>query len=261
LELKKTFNRFKLKNTSITEIPDNVFADINFYYIEIDTNPVLTRIHTNAFNGTQELIKDISILSSPIASTGPSYDLFRALNSLHNLEDFEFRDNNITEIPDQAFDGLTKLNGIWITDGRLKTIGQNIIRNLKNIYFINFNNNQIDTIAENAFTTDIIHDYGLIIYLNNNRLNVSQMEIFRHIKYPIRLNIESNNIPYLDESIFGPILRNYNESDVHNDGMDCNDCRNVWLIRDETLVREIERNFLQCSDGLEFNSTQHFIGC
>ena len=65
----------------------------------------------------------------------------------------------------------------------------------------------------------------------------------------------------MDESIFGPILTNYSNSYVINNGMDCNDCRNVWLIRDETIVREISYGFVKCSDGLAFDSSQHFIDC
>ena len=44
--------------------------------------------------------------------------------------------------------------------------------------------------------------------------------------------------------------------------MDCNDCRNVWLIRDETLWRESDdRDVLLCSDGLALDKPKHFIGC
>ena len=166
----KHFESFKLINTSITEIPDNVFADIIFENIFIDTNPVLTRIHTNAFNGTQDIVLSFSALYSPIVSTGPDYDLFRAFKSLNNLEQIAFYNISITEIPDQAFDELINLVYISIKYGNLKTIGQNIIRNFKNIDFIDFGHNIIDTIGDNAFTIDVIHSSPVRIFFYNNSL-------------------------------------------------------------------------------------------
>jgi len=259
----KHFSSFRVLETRITEIPDNVFADITFDIIKIESTTELTRIHTNAFNGTQHTVTDISIKYAPIlVSTGPDYDLFRALNSLHKLNLHEIgKAKHITEIPDQAFDGLTNLTRIWIHEGRLKTIGQNIIRNLKNISLVDFTNNQIDTIADNAFTTDVMHTDVVEIYLPINKLNVDQMNVFRNINYPISLDIQFNNITYLDESIFGPILRNYDKSIIMNSNMDCNDCRNVWLIRDEKLRRELKPYVLQCSDGYIFDDELHFHGC
>ena len=169
---------------------------------------------------------------------------------------------NIAEIPDQAFDGMIELIRIMIINNKLlKTIGQNISRDLKHILSIYLNDNQIDTIADNAFTTDAIQCDSVDINLDNNKLNVNQMDIFRHINYTFDLIIANNNITYLDESIFGPILRNYSESYVFNNCMDCNDCRNVWLIRDVEIAREVEKNLLKCSDGLKFISPEHFIGC
>ncbi|CAG2120737.1 unnamed protein product, partial [Medioppia subpectinata] len=81
--MNKKFNEFYLNNTRITELPANVFSDIGFKMVRIEGASRLTRIHSQAFNGTQHTITSLYINATPVQNSGPDYDLFGAINTLN----------------------------------------------------------------------------------------------------------------------------------------------------------------------------------
>ena len=105
----KHFDEFYLNNTLITHLPSNVFKDSTFEEISIENNEKLKTIDKNAFNSSNSYIKRVFIKNNPVLSEGLDNSLFKALSELKNMEEIWFWNNNITEIPENAFNG-TKMD-------------------------------------------------------------------------------------------------------------------------------------------------------
>ena len=101
----KHFKGFHLNNTFITELKENTFSDITFDYIEIESCTVLKTIHKNAFTTTDLVASEIIIRNNPIL-TSPDNLIFEVLSKFGRAKLIWFYNNNITEIPSNAFQNI-----------------------------------------------------------------------------------------------------------------------------------------------------------
>ena len=107
---------------------------------------------------------------------------------------------------------------------------------------------------------------SLTIYLFDNRLNGSSFTVntFLTNQRPTRLSLDIGNkahITYLDEKVFLPFLmaNSQNTINLRHHNIDCEDCRNYWLIENPGLLSNI--NNLLCSDNHEFTNNSNFKTC
>ena len=98
----KHFNRFRLSNHFITELKENTFSDITFESIEIAFCSKLKSIHVNAFNTTDQVTTSVKIIGNPLL-TSPDNSIFEVLSKFIKANVIELSENNITEIPTNAF--------------------------------------------------------------------------------------------------------------------------------------------------------------
>jgi hypothetical protein len=250
-EGKKNFSTFHLNNTAISELPENVFENITFNQIEVMDAYNLSRIHTHSFTATNNYSFTFRIHNTPIVNSVPNYDLFTAISLMPNLTDLEIINISITEILDNAFRPLSSiqynLTYVHIENHKLKKLGNNAFEFWPSLIYLSLFNNTLNHISEKVFNFRKLNlnsmSRDLTLNLFNNNFNSSSFEIgsFSGFIKPTNLLLigsnDKSNITYLDQTVFEPFL-NDNLSPMGNsynilNTLDCNDCRNYWLIQNK----------------------------
>jgi hypothetical protein len=126
---KKHFKSFSLNNTAIKELPENTFGDITFNSLFISNAPNFSLIHTKSFSGTDShgLTFQFNIHNTSLKNSLPNYDIFQAFSSMINIQYIYLTDNQIEEIPENAFRPINgpqnNLSLLCISDNTIKKIG------------------------------------------------------------------------------------------------------------------------------------------
>lgn len=266
----KHFKQITISNTEVKELPQNVFSDIAFEKITISGASKLFRIHSRAFTASNNLIKNLLIIDTPIVNNDTDFDLFFAIRSMKTLRGLTIHNTNINRLPAYAFqpiDGsLMNLNNIEFAHS-LHSIEEFAFYELENVYHLTFMNNFISYIPENAFTFKGTSNEKLIVYFNNNKLNSTSFAIgaFSHINRPFYIEFMNNNLTYLEQSIFAPVMNHeLSYVGVVDCPIDCNDCKMKWLMDDREESRKHFPNIYCGSNGKTFwemEKEESFVNC
>jgi Leucine-rich repeat (LRR) protein len=277
-ERQKSFSTFYLNNTAISELPENVFEDITFGQIAISDAYSLLRIHMHAFTATNNYLTNFWISNTPLKNSLPYYDLFTSISLMPHLTGLSIINTSITEIPDNAFRPLSgiqyNLFNVYIENNKLKRIGNNAFQYWPSLYHMSLSNNTLNYISENVFNFRKLSHVPILSPLRlswyNNNFNSSSFEIGAFTKFnkpTLMLFIgpnDKNNITYLEKHVFEPFLRDSRFGIQSNriemlSTLDCNDCRNYWLLQNEDYKYKIMT--LMCSNHKMLNDSSHFKLC
>ena len=240
----------ELNNVKLGELEENQFDNLTFKDIDA---VFVNRIHTNAFGKTSSIVKKFWCMECQIEHSPPNYDLWKSLAHLTNLTQLSIQ-TKIDEIPTNAIvliDGkesqLTKFE-IEQTAKHL-TIKSGAFQNLNNLQEISLRVSNLSKIESGAFNFNKTSDKELTIifhssnYKNKNIVHFSgdlfQNGTFHGIKrQTVHVQFEMPKLDYIPESSFKTILdQNKNNTIkifdvVYKTLIDCEDCRNYWLIKD-----------------------------
>ena len=273
-EDQKHFSLFELNNTAIYELEENTFKDITFDQIVIQNCFNLTKIGKNAFNRTTLYTTSITIVNNRQLSQSDDNSLFEAMSRFVNIKEITIRGNNIREIPSNAFHPINgyqnKLNSLTIVDNGIRKLGNNAFYYLKNLTYISLASNSIDYIPNNGFNFEKSSPNVLTLYLDDNPLNASSFadNWFSALQRPTLLNIgnvnqtDPQNIDYLNEKSFLPFLSANELNQIifyYNNQIDCNDCRNYWIIKNPKFSANIKRIF--CTNKKNITDSSNFKNC
>jgi hypothetical protein len=102
-ESKRNFLRFKLQDSHIDELPEDLFNGITFSEIIIEDCPKLSLIDKNVFKSIKPFVNKLTINNiNKLKDKHQNEDLWYAISSLSNLVNLNLIDV-FTEIPDKAF--------------------------------------------------------------------------------------------------------------------------------------------------------------
>ena len=266
-ETEKQFSVFHSSNTAITELKENTFRDITFDEIFIGCCNKLTKIHENAFNGSEFRIKYLSFYNNS-ALTSPDNSIFKLAGKLVNLRYFELENTNVTKIPSNSFGNLEHLVEIHFAGNFIKEIGAEAFSNLRQLRSLNFEQVNFTSIPDKAFEFKESSNDTMILGFGGSPLVTSKVftpKSLLGMKRPAIIRFGSNKvtrqITYLDEKVFLPFLfeNDKNNIDINGEEFDCNDCRNYWLKTNQKAFNRIKS--LKCSDKKLFNDPNHFKNC
>jgi hypothetical protein len=203
-ENQTNFENLIIQRTDIEEIPENVFQDLSFNYVEIFNAENLKRVHTNAFNNKTafNLRKRFYILSpNQLRNEPPNYNFWKAFSSLVYIKDLEISlGDGSHEIPDKAFEPINgPQNDLMFiafdkNNFEITRIGYNAFSELPNLNALSFHDNPIRNISAKAFDFKT----SSTTLLNINLLNCSLTEIsleegvFADAKRPLSLDFSKN---------------------------------------------------------------------
>ncbi|CAG2116924.1 unnamed protein product [Medioppia subpectinata] len=229
----KTFVRFVLKNSKITELPANVFADINFDAIIIEDALSMKKIHQAAFNGGAYRVKRLDIINTPVnEDTITGGDLFAAIQSLPNLANLRLIKTNLTMISANGIKSMNELMHIYIEQNKaLKIIGHNAFVNLPKLKTLEIKDNAIEKILYTAFPINTVASKDpLEIRLIADHLSYDALvaTTFDAINRPVSLYVTDNGFQYIKQAIFESFVKQ-NPLNVIISDTDCEDTNNDWL--------------------------------
>ena len=265
----KHFKRFHLNNTFITELEGNTFKDITFDEITIENCNNLSKIHKNTFFETDLFTKILWIASNPALSSSDN-SIFEVISKFVNLEKLYLIDNNITEIPSNAFQSIEgyqdNLKTIVFGGKSIRKIESRPFYLLHGLNFLKINNTSIDYIPENAFEFEEESSLQInLAFINNSLLNSSgfHQDSLVHFKRPVYLDLGwiGNHFEYLEEKVFKNFLNSnpHNVIDMIFVKFDCNNCKNFWLKQQPNLLENFKN--LSCSNLKNFNDSENFAEC
>ena len=220
-------------------LEDNIFGDITFerfYGVNV------IRIGSNAFNKTANKIQLFFCLVCSIEQQPPKYDIKTILNQMTELGDLTIG-LNIDEIPSNALQPIggqpSKLGLLLITAHQNITVKSGAFENLNQLYYINIYNTNIKTIEKEAFKFIDISNRTLRIAFQGCNLTNSgdsfQNGSFDGSQRQLDIHFQRTNINYFNEGVFKSVLDNkLNTIYFFEDTslIDCEDCRNYWLIEE-----------------------------
>lgn len=262
------FSAFVFENTAIDEFDDNMFADILFDNITIINAINLAKIKKYAFNRTAKSVRNF--FQEGRTKLGDKYvnQLFDALSSLVNVRHISLELNSMKSFPSYAFtsDGhQSRVEWFSLRADWLTAIANYAFYELHNLRHIRVKADRLNRIGGHSFDFEIPSNHILNIDLRNNRLTVNSFEIeaFIATKRPINLMLMFNQLSYLDEKIFGPMLRSdpRNVIDLYGNPLICN-CTMAWLLTDREELHSQVRN-AKCNGLADIWSLEakHFANC
>ena len=232
---------FPINQTNI--LNENQFADLTFEMGVLHVN----RIHNKAFGKTAETLIDFSCVACSIEHSPPNHDLWKTISQLTKANSLTLN-VNVTEIPENM---ITPPNGtesqmqkLWFYHSYQKmTVKAGAFQNLNQIQRINLWE-KFNKIEKGAFRFNKKSDTRLIIAFNsktNFTADVFKNGTFNGIQRPVTVFFELKDtfLNYLPEGSFKAILDQNKENkvrvydDIYQTTINCEDCRNYWLIRDD----------------------------
>ena len=260
----KNFQFFTLHNRFITELEENTFKDITFDRIRIEYCDNLTKVHNNAFAGTDLVTRSVIFCENHAFS---DISIFGVFSKFVNLEKLNLGHNNITEIPSNAFKGHEgQLKRLSLMGNSYEKIGSRPFYKLRSLWSLSISNTLIDYIPEYAFEFEEESNKGLALWFALNKLLNSSsfhQDSLIHFKRPtfIKTTYWGNHFEYLEESVFKKFLNTnpVNRIYLTSVNFDCNNCKNIWLTNQPNLMKRIVD--LKCSNKKQINDPDNFKNC
>jgi hypothetical protein len=282
----KNFENLIIQRTSIEEIPENVFQDISFNFVQIFDAENLKRIHTNAFNNnTAYNLRKQFYISSPnqLRNDPPDYNFWKAFSSLVYIKDLEISlADGSHEIPDNAFEPINGPQNdlMFIVFDKnnfdISRIGSNAFSEIPNLMSLSFHDIPIGNISTNAFDFKNSSTQTLGINLINCGLSETSLEegVFSDAKRPLILDLSMNfklfinseilkdfifkigrnNIILIEESKFGQFFKNDIQNAIILSGnlLDCDNLESfLWLLNQKPDL-EFRVQYAECANGTDF---------
>ena len=226
---------YKLNESTLNEssFSDILFNDFYAYGI--------IRINNKAFDKSAETIDHFWCSMCYLSDSHSEYNIWSVLSKLTNLNSLTLG-LNVTEIPSNA---IQPINGLYssINDFTLRsmqnlTIKTNAFNNLNKLHQLTIqltNINQIEKSALN-FAGESSSLFLIFAHLKFHDDSFAP-DSFGDIKRSLYILFISTNITHIPESSFKTVLNN-SESKIQFDNslIDCEDCRNLWLITNEKQI-------------------------
>ena len=216
-------------------LDQSTFADITF---DIFNGYSIKLIHQKAFGKSSQTIKDLEIWGN-VNHSPPEYHVWNMFNSLINILHISIV-LNITEIPSYAFDRLSNLRKLTIRSSNKLTIRNKAFYYLDNltdltIGFNGYQESKFNKIQNGAFAFEKPSNHKLNIMFVRCRFDGNSFEpgSFDGIQRPVQLKLLNSFITYLPETMRNSFLNHSNNTiSFDNSGLNCSDCRNLWLFKD-----------------------------
>ena len=257
----KHFKKFVLAYVKNTELKENTFSDVTFDAIRIFSNENLRSIHKNTFTKTDLVTKQVRIEEN-LSLTSPDGSIFEALQKFVHAEKIHLYNNNITEIPSNAFsNNQDQLSYLALGGPSMSKIGDNAFSRSKNLSRLDIGYTSIDFISEKAFEFYEESNQSLVIYLVNNKyLDTSSFSENSpsNIKRKTFVYLDDSRFKYLDEKVFYPFFKSNPKNGISS-SVDCSDCRNFWLKMKSSMLNA--KSIPQCLNEKSLNDPANFIGC
>ncbi|NP_001116821.1 18 wheeler precursor [Bombyx mori] len=274
-----------LAQNNIKFIPSGVFCVLeNLNTLNLTYNRIKTVGQIGFGQGCGSSLQSLDLSHNMIKTISDGSELLK----LRSLQHLYLQHNNITDISNEAFDGLISMRVLNISHNRLHTLPEGLFVNARELREIYLNDNSIYELARGIFhrleqlivldissnqlTSNHIDDgtfLGLIrlivLNLSNNALTRVDGKTFKDLFVLQILNLKNNSIGYIEDNAFLPLYNlhtlNLAENRLHT--IDENLFNGLFVLSKLTLNNNLLVNidrkaFKNCSDlkELDLSSNQ-----
>lgn len=231
-----------VNNSDNQIIEENTFGDLTFERVTLHG---IKMIHSNAFNWTANKIKAFYCSQCLLENQLPKYDLQALFNQMTKLEILSIG-LNLTQLSWSILpNGQQQLKRLTIKSAQNLTIKSGAFQYQNFLYDIEFEGTTINRIQNEAFKLDSKSKLTrLFIIFNSCNLTGHSFSngSFNGLTKPIQILFLKTDINFLNEGAFKSVLNNQSNLIVNNyehdydssqSKIDCNDCRNFWLVKEE----------------------------
>ncbi|CAL4069431.1 unnamed protein product, partial [Meganyctiphanes norvegica] len=204
-----------------------VFNCISFERIDIKHN-LLEVIELQAFNSCYETATDIVLRNNRISSFP-----FVELSLFSKLSYFRIDSNLLEMIPADAFNGLTALEHLDISNNTPSIVGT--FQDLPNLQYIFLYNNGLTTIPVNFIETG----GSALEYIGLSQNNIVSVEpgAFDFVD-GLDIDLWQNSLSTLEEATWRPYLEAGGELVAAVNPLYC-DCAFAWLFGEDQLLEQV----------------------
>lgn len=223
-------------------IEENTFGHLTFERVTLHGIKI---INSNAFNWTANKIKAFYCSQCLLENQPPKYDLQTLFNQMTKLEILSIG-LNVTQLSWSILpNGQQKLKRLIIKSTQNLTIKSGAFQYQNYLYDIEIEGTTINQIQNEAFKLDSKSKLTkLFIIFNSCNLTGHSFSnsSFDGLTKQIQILFLKTDINFLNEGTFKSVLNNQSNLIVNNyehdynnsqSKIDCNDCRNFWLIKEE----------------------------
>ena len=232
-------------------IEDDTFSNITF---DKFTGFGINKIGTNAFKETFNKIKSFACQNCLIENEPPKYDIQKILTQMNQLS-FITIGLDVNQIPSDFIGSKPSLTSLTLFNRKQNlTIKSGAFNRLNRLSGIEIWDSKIKLIEKGAFKSNSNIDLYKIQFVGCHLTGSSfEMGSFDGFKSPFSIVFMKSNINYLDELVFKPILDqnqwttiDFFSSEKYNSKIDCDDCKNYWLIKEKRDQRKYQIKYSSC---------------
>ena len=250
-QLEKHFTEIRLTVFNDSEkgstLQENTFSDLtfdSFYGFGIN------KISEKAFGKSAQTIKKFWCLSCELQNT-QNHNIWKVLGQLNKLNSSTIG-LNVTEIPSNAFtnNSHSDIRTLQLFSKHNLTVKTNAFYNLNNLTSIQFNGPKLLHFGKEGFKFSSKSDEKLHITFDHANPSFDN-GTFDSINRPVNIVFSSTNVTFIPESSFKTVLNNNqsvieiinSHSDFYvNSYINCSDCRNQWLIK-QNKQKQVKSGF------------------
>ncbi|XP_045601374.2 oplophorus-luciferin 2-monooxygenase non-catalytic subunit [Procambarus clarkii] len=247
-------NSFVLEYSNISVLSDDVFGDLAFGSVRLDSNNLTTvgsDVFKNSYNFMEEFYmyeEDSDVMydwplgniesfikMKTIDVSGP-YDTVSVLTS-KTLTSATLSLYYLTSLAEDMFSGAPNLVNIGLTNTPLKTIPGNIFLALKYLENVEISDANIETLAESSFAFDA--ENLTYVGLSGNNIKTISVGAFSGIYEEVQVNLSNNLLTTVDKDVYYPVIEELTDGffDLSDNPLSCG-CDLFWL----ASLPEEERN-------------------
>ncbi|CAL4153242.1 unnamed protein product, partial [Meganyctiphanes norvegica] len=237
----KNFREFKVQgNNNLKVLEAGIFNGISFERIDIGNNN-LEIIELQALDSCYEVTTAIFLKSNRITSFP-----FDELSHFSQLNHFDIGRNSLSVIPTDAFNGLTALDYLDISNNYAKIVGA--FQDLPNLQTIDLSYNNVTAVPVNFIKTgssDLTY-----IYMWGNNISSVEPGAFDMVD-SLYITMEDNSLSTLGEATWRPYLEVGGKIFAAGNPLIC-DCDIAWLFGEDQLLEGVSET-TACNDGVHLH--------
>ena len=157
-----------LSHNQLTELPENIFNNLNQLQILWLSGNQLTQLPENIFN------------------------------NLNQLQILWLNGNQLTQLPENIFQKLIQLQTLWLSGNKLTQLPENIFNNLNQLEELSLSHNQLIQLPTNIFNN---LNQLTELHLSNNKLTQLPENIFNNLNQLQILDLDDNELAELPDNI------------------------------------------------------------
>lgn len=251
---RKAIRRVWIFNTNLTALTSRAFGDYIIRDLYLDLNKI-SDIQANAFGEATKTLQSLSLTRNSL-TTFP----FEDLKSMKKLKQLGLGHNQLTLIASNSFPPSDTLESIDLSHNSISKIEPNAFSELYEVSLIDLSRNALQELESKSLLVKSSSRH-LAMSLRGNRIKRIASDAFGD-HHPHTIDLSRNQLTYLDEDTFGPLLTNNTVINVDENPFICSGCELYrWLL-------EIDREYLNnldnfaCTDDTKLEDlTLELIGC